>query len=211
MRILFLEGHATSSDAISIHLRAQGVIVDAAFTGGEFGAVLIDLALPDGNGLDLVSRLRRHGLPLPIRIRIRTARDRISDRIRGLEAGADDYLVKPFEPDEMMSRMHAVARRYGGPPKVLEEFADFRTDFPRRCVPVKEACVRLMAREWALLEKLSSHPGSLFSREKLDQAIYGFDDDATSNTLEVFIGRLRKNEFLANPHRVSGQPDLPPI
>lgn len=199
MRILLLEDHATLADAISSHLRAQGFIVDAcatlrcaeaAFASGEFGAALIDLALPDGNGLDLVSSLRQRGLPLPILIL--TARDQISDRIRGLEAGADDYLVKPFDLDEMVARIHAVTRRYSDPPVALKEFADFCIDCTRRCVLVKETTVLLTAKEWALLEKLSSRPGTVFSKEQLDQAIYGFDDDAASNTLEVFISRLRK-------------------
>ncbi len=199
MRILLLEDHATLADAMSSHLRAQGFIVDAcatlrraeaAIAGGEFGVALIDLALPDGNGLDLVIRLRRRSSPLPILIL--TARDQISERIRGLQAGADDYLVKPFDLDELVARIHAVARRCGSQPSMLKEFADFRIDRTRRCVLVDERTVLLTAKEWALLEKLSSRPGTLFSKEQLDRAIYGFDDDAASNTLEVFISRLRK-------------------
>jgi two-component system OmpR family response regulator len=199
MRLLLLEDHLALSDAIASHLRAHGFVVEAfstvkqaegALATAEFGAALIDLSLPDGNGLDLVIRLRRQGGLLPIIIM--TARDQIRDRIRGLEAGADDYLVKPFDLDELLARIHAVSRRYEGNPSTVQSFGHFDVDRNSHRVSVRGEDIPLTAKEWALLEKLVSRPGTVFSKEQLEQSIYRFDDDTESNTLEVFISRLRK-------------------
>ena len=199
MRLLLLEDEPDLADAMSAHLVANGFVVDAvgrlaqarsALGSAGFDALLIDLGLPDGDGLTLVSDLRQQGSRVPIIIM--TARDRISDRIRGLEAGADDYLVKPFDLDEMIARLRAVTRRYEGTPNPLLAFGDLAIDRSGRRVLLAGAELALTAKEWALLEKLSSRPGAIFTRDQLEQTIYGFDDEIGSNTLEVYVSRLRK-------------------
>lgn len=199
MRLLVLEDQPTLSDAIASHLLANGFVVDAVFdlrsaeaalAVGDFRAALIDLGLPDGDGLDLLGRLRRQGSLLPIIVM--TARDQIRDRIKGLEMGADDYLVKPFDLDEMVARIQAVVRRYEGSSRPLQALGRLQIDRTRRRVLADGEEVQLTAKEWALLEKLATQSGAICSKEQLEQAIYSFDDDTGSNTLEVFVSRIRK-------------------
>lgn len=199
MRLLVLEDQPTLADAIASHLRANGFVVDAVFdirsaeaalAVGDFRAALIDLGLPDGDGLDLLGRMRRQGSLLPVIIM--TARDQIRDRIKGLEMGADDYLVKPFDLDEMVARIQAVVRRYEGSSQPLQALGRLQIDRTRRRVLADGEEVQLTAKEWALLEKLATQPGAICSKEQLEQAIYSFDDDTGSNTLEVFVSRIRK-------------------
>lgn len=198
MRLLLVEDQPVLSEAIGSHLKAQGIAVDAvldlkgaqaAVMAEEFGAILLDLSLPDGDGLDFLMRLRREERPVPVIIM--TARDQIRDRIKGLEAGADDYLVKPFDLDEMVARVYAVTRRYEGNPNPLLQVGDCQIDKTGHRVLLKGGEVRLTAKEWALVEKLVSKPSAIVSKEQLEQSLYCFDDEIGSNIVEVYVSRIR--------------------
>jgi two-component system, OmpR family, response regulator len=199
MRILLLEDHQSISEAIAIHLKSRGFSVDTAacireaqlaLEVGYFDAALFDLSLPDGDGVDLITRLRRAGSKLPIIIM--TARDRVTDRIRGLEAGADDYVVKPFDLNEIVARMHAVLRRSSGNPSPQLSLGHMEIDRARHRVLINGANANLTAKEWAVLDKFLANPNALLSKRQLEEALYGFNDDIESNTIEVYISRLRK-------------------
>lgn len=199
MRILLLEDHPSLAEAIAAHLRLKGYSVDTAenlhaarlaLSAGIFDAALFDLSLPDGDGIDLVNALRQGGNRLPILIM--TARDQISDRIRGLEAGADDYLVKPFDLNEMVARLQAVLRRYAGNPAPTVQLGRLEVDRSGHRVFVGGGDAHLTAKEWAVFDKLSNKPGAILSKRQLEEALYSFDDLVESNTLEVYISRLRK-------------------
>jgi two-component system OmpR family response regulator len=121
-----------------------------------------------------------------------TARDQISDRIKGLELGADDYLVKPFDLNEMLARLNAVLRRYAGNPNPTIKLGRFEIDRSGHRVLVDGKDVALTAKEWGVLEKLTVKPGAIVSKEQLEETLYSFDDEIGSNTLEVYISRVRK-------------------
>ena len=157
---------------------------------GSFDLALFDLSLPDGNSLALLQKLRRQGKTIPVIII--TARDQISDRITGLEAGADDYLVKPFDLDEMIARIHTIMRRYEGNPNPVIKFGNIQIDQSGHRVFVSNVEVELTAKEWAVVQKLSSQPGHIFSKEQMEATLYNFDSEVGSNTLEVYVSRIRK-------------------
>lgn len=199
MRILLLEDQALLAEAMSIHLRSKGFTVDAvadigkaetALSVGAFDVALFDLSLPDGDGLTLLSALRKKGNRLPVIVM--TARDQITDRIKGLEMGADDYIVKPFDLNEMVARIQAVLRRYSGNPSPLIKVGKFEIDRTGHRILVDGKNAELTAKEWALLDKLIAKPNAIVNKESLDEALYGFDDEVASNTLEVYISRIRK-------------------
>ena len=156
----------------------------------QWGAVLLDLQLPDGDGLTLLPVLRRR-VP-DAAVIVLTARDQISDRIRGLDAGADDYLVKPFDPNELLARLRAVERRRSGGAGSVVEIGELSVDLSMSSVKVRGEVVPLTAKEWTLLRVLVARPERIHSKEALLNALYGFDDEVGSNTLEVFISHLRQ-------------------
>jgi len=199
MRILLLEDQPGLSEAIASHLTSKGFNVDvacnikqadAALQVGNFDAAFFDLSLPDGDGIALLTRLRQRANKLPVIIM--TARDQISDRIRGLEAGADDYVVKPFDLNELVARLQAVLRRYGGNPNPVLRIGRFEIDRTGYRVLIEGTDAQLTAKEWAVFEKLMTKPGGLVSKEQLEGALYSFNDEVGSNTLEVYVSRLRK-------------------
>ena len=198
MRLLVIEDTPDLADALVRHLRAEGHAVDHAATADEaaaalrvadYAAVLLDLGLPDGSGLDLLRRERARGNRTPILIA--TARDRISDRIAGLDAGADDYIIKPFDLCEVEARVRAQARRAttGGATEV--SLGGLRIDVAAARVFGAAGEIRLTAREWSVLELLVSARGRVRSRAALEEALYAFDDDIEGNAVEVYISRLR--------------------
>lgn len=199
MRVLLLEDQATLAEAMTTHLRSKGFTVDAvvdigkaetALRVGDFDVALFDLSLPDGDGITLLRAIRQKGSRLPVIIM--TARDQITDRIKGLEAGADDYIVKPFDLNEMVARLHAVLRRYGGNPNPMVKFGKFEIDLTGHRILMDGQDAQLTAKEWALLDKLVAKPNAIVTKEQLEEALYGFDDEVASNTLEVYISRIRK-------------------
>ena len=199
MKLLLIEDEQALSEALTVMLRAEGFAVDpvarlnsaeTAVTVSTYDAVLLDLYLPDGDGMDWLRRLRASGNSTPVIIM--TARDQVSDRITGLKSGADDYLVKPFDIQELLARLGAVLRRVQGSATNWLQVGSLALDLQGRRARAEDQDIELTAKEWAVLEKLASRPGRIVNKEALDQALYSFDDEVGSNTLEVYISRIRK-------------------
>ena len=199
MRILLIEDDEALGGAVRDHAAAEGHAVDWMSLLGDgaeaaravaYDLVLLDLQLPDGSGLDFLRALRRGGSAVPVIVL--TARDRISDRIAGLNAGADDYLVKPFDLAELSARIAAVSRRYGGRPNPMLDLGRVQVDLAARTVLVEGAPVDLSAREWAGFAELARRPGILVPKERIEDALYAFGAEVESNTVEVYVSRLRR-------------------
>ncbi|MBN9408422.1 MAG: response regulator transcription factor [Burkholderiales bacterium] len=199
MRILLVEDDRPLADAVCAYLRAKAFAVDVAYDlagaraclpAARYGAVLLDLHLGDGDGLALLPQIGVQS-ERPIVI-VLTARDQVSDRIRGLDAGADDYLVKPYDPAELLARLRAVERRRAGTAPVLRLHEAVEIDLARDEVRRGGEVVVLTHKEWALLRAMAARPERIHTRETLQDALYAFDDEADSNTLEVFVSRLRR-------------------
>lgn len=199
MRILLIEDDAPLAQALVGFLNARGFVCECAGSLAEarallpaahWAAVLLDWELPDGEGLSLLPTLRRTLPDSPVLIL--TARDQITDRIQGLDAGADDYLVKPFDPEELLARLRAVERRRSGVGSAVLELPGLVIDLGRTRVTVGGQPVELTAKEWALLRVLAQRPDRIHTKESLQDALYGLDADTSSNTLEVFISTLRR-------------------
>jgi two-component system, OmpR family, response regulator QseB len=199
MRILLVEDDAMVGESLSAHLRAQDDAVDwvrdgaaatAALAAADFDLVLLDLGLPRKDGLKVLRDLRAGGNRVPVLIL--TARDATGDKVRGLDAGADDYLVKPFDPQELSARMRALVRRRGGRAGPLIEHRDLTLDPATRRVTRAGAEVALSPREFALLHALLEHPGRVLSRAQLEERLYGFQGEVESNAVEVHLHGLRR-------------------
>jgi len=199
MRVLVVEDELGLGEAVREHIAAAGHAVDwfttiaageAALASVPYDLLLLDLALPDGRGLDLLKRMRQRGGTTPVIII--TARDQVSDRIAGLNSGADDYLVKPFDLDELTARLNAIARRYTGNPNPVVRAGELEVDMTARRLTRAGVPVELTAREWGLLEVLLRHPGAIVQKNQLEEAIYAFGAEVESNTVEVYISRMRK-------------------
>ncbi len=199
MRVLLIEDDTMLGAAVRDQITADGHSVDWTTrldTAGEYLAIaaydliLLDLMLPDGRGQPFLRRLRARGDTTPVIIL--TALDQISDRIEGLNAGADDYMVKPFDLSELSARLNAVARRYSGNPNPLVALGDLELDLAARSIRRHGRPIALTAREWVLLEALLHRPGQLLSKAQLEEKLYSFDTEIESNTIEVHISRLRK-------------------
>lgn len=199
MRILLVEDDIPLSQAVCSYLRAKAFTVDAvaslaqaraALVGAQYAAVLLDLHLSDGDGLALLPALRAlNERPLVV---VLTARDQVSDRIRGLDAGADDYLTKPYDPGELLARLRAIERRRSDHQAPVLQLGSLEIDLARDLVRKDGVPVVLTQKEWALLRVMASRPERIHTRDTLQDALYGFDDETESNTLEVFISRLRR-------------------
>lgn len=199
MRILLVEDDTVLGAALRDQIVADGHCVDwvtrldaaaHATALARYDLILLDLMLPDGRGIHFLRGLRAQGQTTPVMIL--TALDQISDRIEGLNAGADDYLVKPFDLGELSARIGAVARRYSGNPNPLITHADLKIDLAARSVQRAGKAIALTAREWALFEAFLARPGWLLSKAQLEERLYAFDAEFESNTIEVHISRLRK-------------------
>ena len=199
MRVLLVEDDMALSDAVCSYLRAKSFVVDAvaglqqasaALHAAQYAAVLLDLHLGDGDGLSLLPQVRTlKDRPIVI---VLTARDQVTDRIRGLDAGADDYLIKPYDPGELLARLRAAERRRSAGNMPVLELGSLHIDLSRELVTQRGVPVALTQKEWALLRVMATRPERIHTRENLQNALYGFDDEADSNTLEVFISRLRR-------------------
>lgn len=198
MRALLVEDDETLGDAVCDHLASEGHAVDWARDIEEaedflrvapYQIVVLDLQLPDGSGETLLSRLRNAGEKVPVIIV--TARDQLSDRLHGLNSGADDYLVKPFALAELSARMAAVLRRYSGQASSKLCFGDLSIDRSARIVSIAGRELELTSREWAILEQLVARPNQIVEKRRLEDAIYKFGAEIESNTIEVYVSRLR--------------------
>jgi two-component system, OmpR family, response regulator len=199
MRVLLVEDDPLLGSAVRDQIAADGHCVDWAMRleaandhvrVTHYELVLLDLMLPDGRGLDFLRARRLAGDVTPVIIL--TARDQVSDRIAGLNAGADDYLVKPFDLSELSARVNAVARRYSGNPNPLVQLGALSIDLASRSIMKAGRRIALTAREWALFEAFMQRPTMLLSKAQLEERLYSFDSEVESNTIEVYIGRLRK-------------------
>ncbi|OYU28435.1 MAG: DNA-binding response regulator [Burkholderiales bacterium PBB2] len=199
MRLMLLEDDDTLGEGLSEFLRLEGHVVDwfqclrdAQLVLSEpYDLLLVDWQLPDGSGVDWIRQLRTRGLGLPIIVL--TAKDRLSDRIQGLDSGADDYLVKPFQPEELAARIRALQRRalsQGAQRRRLNE--EVEMDLAAKCVYRHSQRVDLTAREWTLLEALVARAGRVVSKSDLEALTQGFEGEAASNVLEVHVFNLRR-------------------
>lgn len=199
MRVLLIEDDTVLGAAVRDQIAADGHSIDWATrldAAGEYldvaayDLILLDLMLPDGRGQPFLRALRARGNGTPVIIL--TAMDQISDRIEGLNAGADDYMVKPFDLAELSARVGAVARRYAGNPNPLVTLGDLEIDLAARSVRRGGKAVALTAREWVLFEAFIQSPGHILSKAQLEERLYSFETEIESNTIEVHISRLRK-------------------
>ena len=199
MRILLIEDDTVLGAAVRDQITADGHSADWVHrldAASEhlrtipYDLVLLDLMLPDGRGIPYLRALRGRGNATPVIIL--TALDQVSDRIEGLNAGADDYLIKPFDLAELTARIGSVARRYAGNPNPLIQHGDLEIDLAARSVHRAGRLLPLTAREWALFEAFLSRPGQLLSKAQLEDKLYAFGAEIESNTIEVHVSRLRK-------------------
>jgi DNA-binding response OmpR family regulator len=199
MRLLLVEDNDRLSEFLEKALRDANFTVDrvadlggadAALAGARFDAVILDLGLPDGNGIDLIDRRRAAGDQTPILVL--TARDGLSDRVQGLNHGADDYMTKPFAMEELVARIKALLRRPGAALGVQLNLGNVTLDTSGPSLLVDGKRAAATRRELALLEILLRRPGNVVNRNMIEDGIYGFDDEVGTNALEVLVSRLRK-------------------
>lgn len=208
MRLLLVEDDRMIGDSLRGALRLDGdavdwvrdaIAADAALSSERFDLVLLDLGLPKGDGLDVLRKLRARRDSTPVIVL--TARDAVGDRVTGLDAGADDYLVKPFELDELAARMRAVMRRHSGRAQPVLAHGGVTLDPATRQVAKDGVPVALSAREFAVLEALMQRPGALLSRAQLEDRLYGWGEEIESNAVSVYIHQLRRKlgaQFIQN-------------
>jgi len=199
MRILLVEDDRMIGEAVVVALRDAAYAVDwvqdgAAATSalelGEHQAVLLDLGLPKRDGLEVLRRLRQAGNAVPVIVI--TAKDGIDDRIKGLDFGADDYLVKPFDVNELLARLRAVARRQGGQAAPLLSNGVVSLDPATREAHRGDLVLQLSAREFALLQALLLRPGAILTRAELESRIYGWNEEVESNAVDFLIHGVRR-------------------
>lgn len=196
MRLLLLEDDAILGEALRDYLRSEGHLVDwcirveqaRGLVREPYDAWLIDWNLPDGSGVDWLKSLRAQGLTTSAVVL--TARDLLADRIQGLDSGADDFLVKPFAPEELAARLRAVTRRVAGN-DTRKVFGSVEIDLAAKAVWSQGQMVEVTAREWSMLEALVLRAGRIVSKADLEALVCGFDSELSSNSLEVHIFKLR--------------------
>jgi two-component system, OmpR family, response regulator QseB len=199
MRLLLIEDDPMIGRAVKHGLEQGGFVVDwvtdghrglAAVANGVYDLMVLDIGLPRVDGLTLLQSLRSRLEPMPVLII--SARDAVPDRIAGLNAGADDYLLKPFDLDELIARVRALLRRRGGAASRTLKAGVLELDTVLRVVMQAGKEVNLTAKEFALLEALLARPGAVLSRERLEESIYGWSDEIGSNAVEVHLHNLRR-------------------
>jgi two-component system OmpR family response regulator len=198
MRVLVVEDQPDVQAAICRTLREEGYAVDEASDGEEglakamawqYDAIVLDLMIPKLGGLELLSRLRRrHATP----VLILSARDHLNDRIKGLDTGADDYLVKPFSLEELLARLRSLIRRSAGQPDPIIRIGPIEIDTRARSIKKENQAVELTAMEYNLVELLARNRGGLVTREKIYEHIFDENDDSLSNVVEVHVLHIRK-------------------
>ena len=199
MRILVIEDEFRLQNQIRQHLEAAGYMIDTCSNGDEglflateypLDAAIIDIGLPGKSGLEIIKALRERGSLLPILIL--TARSSWQDKVQGLEMGADDYLTKPFQMEELQARVKALLRRATGIPQTLLKCGPITLDVTAQSVTVNGESIELTSFEYRLLEELVRHHGEVLSKHTLADYLYPHDEDRDSNVLEVMVGRLRR-------------------
>jgi len=200
MKILLVEDNATLRTLIVAHLRERGFVIDPVATGNDaltamasasYDAIILDLGLPDIDGLDLLRRVRA-GLRADLPALILTARDAVEQRIAGLDAGADDYILKPFDVAELDARLRAVLRRPGARQNPVHVFQDLSFDTASRTATRADAVIDLTPREAGLFEELIRNGNRIVVRDSLAERLYGIDEDVSANALEATVSRLRR-------------------
>ncbi|WP_454289331.1 response regulator [Rhizobium arsenicireducens] len=198
MRLLVVEDDEVLSDGLKVGLKMLGFTVDVvgcvadaleAVAVNRFDAIVLDLMLPDGSGLVMLARLRTSGERTPVLLL--TARDEVGDRIAGLDAGADDYLGKPFDLDELAARLRAIIRRAQGRAESRPQWRGVTLDPARMSAEQDGRTVPLSRREFTILQALMDNPGTIQSRTALEQKLYGWQEDVESNTIEVHVHKIR--------------------
>jgi two-component system OmpR family response regulator len=199
MRLLLVEDDTMIGETVLDVLRAEhfavdwvkdGEMADTALKSERYDLVLLDLGLPRRDGIEVLKALRARGEAVPVLIV--TARDAVSERVAGLNAGADDYVLKPYDLDELIARIRALIRRSAGRAETAVTYQNLRLDPVTHEASRDGQPVTLSAREWAVLETLMSRPGVVFSRAQLEEKLYSWKDDISSNAVEVYIHGLRK-------------------
>ncbi len=199
MRLLLVEDDTMIGESVLDLLRAEhyavdwvkdGAMADAALHGQTYDLVLLDLGLPRRDGLAVLRGMRARHERIPVLIA--TARDSVQQRIEGLDAGADDYVLKPYDLDELLARIRALLRRAAGRAEPVYEHRGVCINPATREVTVGDQPVVLSAREWAVLEPLIARPGLVLSRAQLEEKLYGWKDEISSNAVEVYIHGLRR-------------------
>ena len=197
MHVLLVEDDAVLADGLSRILQSHAMLVEVVGNGiqadqmlqnVEVAVVVLDIGLPGMDGFEVVRRLRARNATVPVLLL--TARDAIEDRVRGLELGADDYLVKPFATAELVARIKALARRNAPKPSVMS-VGRLTLDIVTRRAHIDERTVELSVREWAVLEYLLQQSGRVVSKQQIIDAILPWGDDLTTNAVEVYISRVR--------------------
>ena len=199
MRILLVEDDPLLGDGLQAALRLEGYAVDwlqdggtamAALRSDTFDLIILDLGLPVMPGLEVLDKLRSLDIPTPVLIL--TAQDATADRVRGLDSGADDYLVKPFDIDELAARLRVLSRRQPGRADPVIRHADIELNPATHEVRVGGQMIAIARREFSLLHLLLQNVGQVVSKPRLVESLYGWDEDVESNTLEVYIHHLRR-------------------
>lgn len=208
MRLLLVEDDRLLSQGLTRQLEKSGFSVDAAYTAKEaivlgeqedYRISILDLGLPDGNGLDVLKKWRANRISFPVLIL--TARDDWHDKVNGLKAGADDYLAKPFQTEELIARLNAIVRRSEGRVHSLVKAGRFELDENRQSLKLEGGTEHpLTGTEFRLLRCLMSRPGQVFSKEQLMEQLYNLNDNPSENVIEAYIRRLRK---LVGPKTIS--------
>jgi len=211
MRLLLVEDDRMIGESLRNALRGCGYAVDWVRDGRaadgtlgteRFDLVLLDLGLPQRDGMDVLQALRARGDRTPVIVL--TARDSLASRVQGLDAGADDYLVKPFELDELLARMRAVLRRHSGRAEPAIEVGGVSLDPATRTVSRDGVPLALSAREYAVLEALMLRPGAILSRAQLEDRLYGWGEELESNAISVYVHQLRRKLGEGFIHTVRG-------
>ena len=199
MRILVVEDDPLLGDALQSGLKQRGfdadwvrdgVAAESALAAEPYAAAVLDLGLPRLDGLRVIERARTRGNRVPVLVL--TARDAVDDRVKGLDAGADDYVVKPVDLDELAARLRALVRRSRGEPNPVLEIADLRIDPAARTVHFRGGAVELQAKEFNLLHEFALNAGRVLSREQIQQRLYAWGEEVESNTVDVHIHHLRR-------------------
>lgn len=198
-RLLLVEDDPSLARGLSATLKASGYAVDIAEDGEAawqmasdepYALITLDLGLPEMSGLDVLKKLRASGNKVPVLIL--TARDALEDRLIGLDSGADDYMLKPFEPSELEARIRALLRRAQGDADTVVTIGKLTIDTARGAVAIDGRPIELRRREWAVLERLAARVGKVVDKDRLSSEVFGYDEAVAPNAIELYVARLRR-------------------